>query len=513
MSDKRIVKARVHKVADGDDLSTLLGDKVTIKEFLRFNFGSDNQNKLNDYLRDYVGCRKKTEDGKNYIFTSKDDPGIIYIPEELPEKSFSSNGSHTITVKKVARKKFITSKCMAEFRPHSAWKGEFGFDWLRISRLDSENYESLLKGGYKGNDASGKPESFSEADAFTKLKGEYESLKTVVKGKPEYFIPYINVYPEKTPGDPKPPDTVKLKIILTIEDETAEELKMEFNKEYFEMVPNTPVSFPKGVGKHELEISIKCIKEFSSDQQIKIVAETRETSGKFLSYVAGKIIIGINNASHRKEVKFVLVKVKTKIRRSENTGNIPAAEKKRLADALHQALIHGIFENGPDLDLTNDEEYKITTTLFFRKKYGKFIYKTNGTDGNIDGGVWEDYPDQGMFKDMRKKYIDIHSKYRDYFTIFALDEPTFDPVTYGQVQKFGIHNVALFKNPGGNRPEGVLAHEVGHGLGLEHSHAVVEGPNNKFVFEKSKTDNIMSYNFTSMMTTWRWQWLIMKSSL
>jgi hypothetical protein len=45
-----------------------------------FNFRTRNPPEINWYLFNKVGCRKVTHDGKNYMFSSADQPGIIYLP-------------------------------------------------------------------------------------------------------------------------------------------------------------------------------------------------------------------------------------------------------------------------------------------------------------------------------------------------------------------------------------------------------------------------------------------------
>jgi hypothetical protein len=100
MANKYVLKIKEHKVQDGDTLVSIAqANGLTEQELEKFNWGTDNPNKINDYLRDKVGCKKKTADGYNYIFTSQDYPGIVYIPVKTPATNFSSNNTHTVTVK------------------------------------------------------------------------------------------------------------------------------------------------------------------------------------------------------------------------------------------------------------------------------------------------------------------------------------------------------------------------------------------------------------------------------
>ena len=89
---KNIVNAKKYKVQDGDSLKSI-ADKAGIswQELAKFNWGTDDPDKINQFLRIKVGCLNKSKDGKNYVFSSKDDPGIVYLPEELPKKTYSTS--------------------------------------------------------------------------------------------------------------------------------------------------------------------------------------------------------------------------------------------------------------------------------------------------------------------------------------------------------------------------------------------------------------------------------------
>ena len=129
MSGKSIVRAEEHKVQDGDTLESIaLKAGISVEQLCKFNWGTTNAKEINKFLRSNVGSFKKSSDGKKFVLTSKDDPGIIYIPKDLPEMSFSSNTTHSITVKKIHKKTFIPSKVMVQFRPLQNWNGKYGLD-------------------------------------------------------------------------------------------------------------------------------------------------------------------------------------------------------------------------------------------------------------------------------------------------------------------------------------------------------------------------------------------------
>jgi len=88
-----------YKVRSGDSLASLAQSVgMSGKELAKFNFGTDKPDEINQALRHIVGCRKKTPDGKNYIFDDADDPGIILLPKPWEAKGLPAEGMHRILV-------------------------------------------------------------------------------------------------------------------------------------------------------------------------------------------------------------------------------------------------------------------------------------------------------------------------------------------------------------------------------------------------------------------------------
>jgi hypothetical protein len=46
-----------------------------------FNFKTRKQSEINWYLKHKIGCTKATKDGKNYMFSTSDTPGIVFLPK------------------------------------------------------------------------------------------------------------------------------------------------------------------------------------------------------------------------------------------------------------------------------------------------------------------------------------------------------------------------------------------------------------------------------------------------
>jgi hypothetical protein len=80
-----------YKVKSGDSWYTLAerpevkGAGMTARDLCFFNFRTLHPPEINWYLHRKVGCQMFTREGKNYIFTSSDKPGIVYLPKIGPK--------------------------------------------------------------------------------------------------------------------------------------------------------------------------------------------------------------------------------------------------------------------------------------------------------------------------------------------------------------------------------------------------------------------------------------------
>lgn len=72
---------RPYQVKDGEGWRKLAKfHGMEVWELIYQNFKTRNPAEINWYLREYVGCTKKTTDKKNWMFSSDAKPGIIYVP-------------------------------------------------------------------------------------------------------------------------------------------------------------------------------------------------------------------------------------------------------------------------------------------------------------------------------------------------------------------------------------------------------------------------------------------------
>lgn len=73
--------ARKHRVRDGETLEGIaLQNGLTWQELAQHNFGTTVPEEVNRQLQTKVGSTRRTANGRNFIFTGKDQPGIIELP-------------------------------------------------------------------------------------------------------------------------------------------------------------------------------------------------------------------------------------------------------------------------------------------------------------------------------------------------------------------------------------------------------------------------------------------------
>ena len=65
------IKSTRHRVRDGESWRTLaMRYGVAAQDIIRFNFGTLVSAEVNWYLHHYVGCKRATPNGKNWMFSN-----------------------------------------------------------------------------------------------------------------------------------------------------------------------------------------------------------------------------------------------------------------------------------------------------------------------------------------------------------------------------------------------------------------------------------------------------------
>jgi hypothetical protein len=405
-------------------------------------------------------------------------------------KTFSSQTTHTIVVKPVTSKKYITSRCLVHFRPGADWKGEFGFDWIREGNTGltgDEDYKIISK-------------------PFDIIKTEYNrpahiKWDKVKDGKDfEYYAPWLSLFPEKQTqgaGNLKK-CRAKLKCYYEIKDEKPEKIHFYFDAKFFKL--SVAEITPNAIGKYEgnsgMDLEITCIEEFDEDQDIYAFVDTREPDGSFKTYIGGKMRVVKNNKDSRFSAKVVFVKVRTDFNVDNQVDAISKTDMDLMQTHFCQLLTTLNFKE-ESLDLRDDDEL-VNNYAFFQNKTFKIA---SNPQGKIK---LHDFLDSRF----RKKFEGGKYPYDDYYKIFYFKE---DGGVFGEDGKYvlaggeasGIPSPIKCVNIYNRHKESAPTHELFHAMGLYHT---FEPTNlNKYKFDFKKTENIMDYS-QIRTASFKWQW-------
>lgn len=100
--------ARKYIPQDGDTLRTIAeretaeGNEITWQEIAKFNWGTDNEDEVNEYLRDELGSYRRDDANNFVISTDADARGEILIPLRFEKTGLAPNTTHTLRVRKKA---------------------------------------------------------------------------------------------------------------------------------------------------------------------------------------------------------------------------------------------------------------------------------------------------------------------------------------------------------------------------------------------------------------------------
>ena len=482
---------------------------------------------------------------------------------------------------------------IVQFRQKAADARLYGFDWLRIQGEPGNDYETIVESGVESvaTNASGETvvnEYADKAATYRALKQEYNSIP-IKRDSPatgtqeaEYFVPRMTLFPPNVDKKyaltavSEPKTEVELEIWIEIL-KKIDKLELDYDKTLFEVSDiNLTNKEPKNKEKLSGAITLKCLKEFSRKEEIKVWAYPApaanastqgEASPKFL---AGKLIVYPNDQSKRKKIRVALVSVKTDWRNINipkvfQLGVFPNNVPTYIQHFTNQSLIEcsvlkrpllddemdtaDIFENSFILDLrrVNDYHYQYDMIDFTYtphkviKRYGKYI--SNETEiqqyGNPyslksvlikrdAGGNTDVDSNKDLYNDLKNRFCQKYPNYTDCYLIFAFDLKL--PITdlVGQAEGFRATSSLIVKQCD---PEAAV-HELLHCIGLAHPFRDIKDtpvlsteqrkiqkpllPEQKFVFDKYLQDNIMDYpdnNGVAKERTWSWQWKELNSNL
>ena len=449
----------------------------------------------------FDGSIVSTAGGSNYWGGEQGTIVGDYEPMELPNKT-------SIPI--------VKSKCLVEFRPHSNWKGEYGFDWIRTGDTgrSGDNPLYCILGRYyipipnSGGeiDSCGTPKNVEEYDTpvnvtsedyysykFIKDKEMFNRLtrtfsrfkitwKNPAKELPFYVVPILTLWKGR-----------KATFSLKFEGkEKAKNITFEFENSFVEDKGYLTLERPKlDLNKISLEngnlnylkkdcFTICCNKEFDTPQKLLVKAD-----GK----LCGAMLILPNSYKVRREIKIVIIYTETSI--SDKKGELVGKEES-LRNFLNQAMIDPkiTYENLVCKYKNKEENKKFKEECtYFNKDDGMYYLK------GMNMRTFENH----ILKFYYEKFKD---KYNDYYKIFLVGERS--EKYEGFTEVWNKYSFCLL-----NADERTAAHEVLHSIGLDHT---FEKNSDDFIYQGEQTDNVMDYQ-NKGVALYQWQWKLINPAI
>jgi hypothetical protein len=171
-----------HRVREGESLDSI-AEKYSLvwQDITQFNFGTDIPSEVNRCLHEYTGCTKRTLDGKNYVFSDDDVPGILYIPKPPTPLKLATNKTYRIRINRPRLYSRVEVQTVDEFGHR------IGNVDLLLRSIDGLPDVSL----HSGSDGYGKLDKI--------LAGRYQVL--LPNGKPTYFSDFDHNYAANSQQD------------------------------------------------------------------------------------------------------------------------------------------------------------------------------------------------------------------------------------------------------------------------------------------------------------------------
>ena len=427
---------------------------------------------------------------------------------------------------------YVDERCLVSFRPKNDWNGKgYGFDWVRVgdTKIQGDVYYGNIVGRYRDSSGalrqvydneSGKP----PVSFFTKDKNEFKRLMSkfnphiytvkTKKGKKislNYCVPLLTLYPKiitkkikQTNGSIVPTEitstykntTATLRVIVEI-NKKPEKIYLEYDNKLFKVI-NQP--FPLAVGKHEMEITITCLKEFATDQPIKVIASYKNAQGKEELSLAGKINVAKNKDRYKANIVFVQV--------TTDIGNgrmskAPVGRDTELKKYLNQALIEPYYDKSLTLDLSIDTDPVTKQNHQNKTRFNNLLILGNeGLKKKISNAT-ADPIYIFLNNELYKKYDKIKN-YRNYFKLYFINESAGGLYGIGRSVRADLRTILIYSK---GFSDSTVAHETLHSLGLFHSF----DNDGDFTFQQFITDNIMDYSDIAsvpvpVISTYQWQW-------
>lgn len=409
-----------------------------------------------------------------------------------------------------------------------------------------------------------------KAKTYTALKNKYNVIQikrdTPARGtqESEYFVPRMTLFP---PGvdtsyahpSSQPKTSVELELWVEILKE-VDKLELDYDKNTFDITEiNLTNKTPGAKAKLSSTITLTCKRAFSSKEQIKVwaypkpVANSTQTSANNTTntptaskFLAGKLIVYPNAANKRKKIRVALVSVITDWMNTgiKQRGRFSSNSLNFIQMYLNQSLVEcsiiekplsqteiansDLFENNFVLNFANNNDFKrtyqyvdiSTSPVKTHTMIGRFSYMPKGlhpleraglymTDVVDSTGNFQGTPHLHLYTYLKQEFKQKYPNYSDCFLIFSFGAGINPNCKELAGQGEGLNTTSSIVLDG--IPDEGVGHEMFHVMGLGHAFrnktGVLITSDQEFIFEMTKTDNIMDYCLpASMNSSWSWQW-------
>lgn len=93
-----------HRVSTGDTLESIAqAHGIDAKQLSLFNWGASDDESVQQALQDYLGCSKKSPDGRRFQLDDGDRPGVVYIAEPWQRQGLATDAAHVIELVRHSR--------------------------------------------------------------------------------------------------------------------------------------------------------------------------------------------------------------------------------------------------------------------------------------------------------------------------------------------------------------------------------------------------------------------------
>jgi hypothetical protein len=93
----KVARVVAHRMLEGETLGKVAQDNgLSLQALTKFNFETDDPKKLDRCVRLLTGCRARA--GDDWAFAGTEDPGIVYVPQDLKLAGVKTGSTHVFRV-------------------------------------------------------------------------------------------------------------------------------------------------------------------------------------------------------------------------------------------------------------------------------------------------------------------------------------------------------------------------------------------------------------------------------